>query len=168
VVLVVPADRAGDREPGVDAVVAGGDTRSASVRAGLAAVPPDAEVVVVHDAARPFAADELFGAVITAVAGGADAAIPTTPVTDTVNRVDDDRIVEVVDRDGLVAVQTPQAFRADALRRAHAGAPEATDDGGLVLAAGGTVVAVPGDPRNVKLTSADDLEAARARVRADT
>jgi len=160
VVPVVPADRVGDESaPGA---VTGGATRSASVRAGLAAVPADAEIVVVHDAARPLAGPELFRRTIGAIRDGADAAIPGVPVTDTVKRVEDGRVVETVDRSRLVAVQTPQAFRAGILRRAHSGAPEATDDAALVEALGGTVVVVEGDPRNFKLTSPDDLVVARA------
>ena len=124
----------------------GGATRSESVRAGLAAVPPDAEVVVVHDAARPLATAALFDAVIDAVRAGADGAVPGLPVADTLKRVDDVRVIETVDRVGLVAVQTPQAFRAGVLRAAHAPAADATDDAALVEALGGTVVVVPGDP----------------------
>ncbi len=160
VVPVVPADRL-DGEPAPGAV-SGGATRSESVRAGLAAVPHDAAIVVVHDAARPLAGADLFRRTVAAVRAGADAAVPGIPVTDTVKRVDDGRVTETVDRTSLVAVQTPQAFRADVLRRAHAGAPEATDDAGLVEALGGLVVVVKGDPRNLKLTSPDDLIVARA------
>lgn len=154
VVLVVPADRRGDDEK-ADAVVAGGATRSASVRAGLDAVPTDADIVVVHDAARPTAAPKLFDAVIAAVRAGADGAVPGLPVADTVKRVDGDRVVETLDRSMLVAVQTPQAFRVDVLRRAQVG--DATDDAALVEAAGGTVVVVPGDPLNRKITVPSDL-----------
>jgi 2-C-methyl-D-erythritol 4-phosphate cytidylyltransferase len=166
VVLVVPPDRAGDPEPAADAVVAGGETRSASVRAGLAVVPTDASVVVVHDAARPLAPLALWRSVIAAVLEGADAAIAAVPVADTVKEVDGVIVVGTLDRERLVAVQTPQAFRAGVLRRAHAGDPEATDDAALVEGIGGRVVVVPGDPRNRKLTTADDLVAARAIVEA--
>lgn len=164
VVLVVPPERAVADEPLADAVVPGGDTRSASVRAGLAAVPPEADVVVVHDAARPLAPVAMFEAVVRAVvADGADAAIPGVAVSDTIKRVDAHRtVVETIDRSSLVAVQTPQAFRADVLRSAHAGAPEATDDAALVEAAGGRVVVVDGHPRAVKVTTRDDLIIARA------
>ena len=86
------------------------------------------------------------------------------PVTDTVKRVRDDRVVETVPRDDLVAVQTPQAFRRAALRAAHAGDGVDTDDAALVEAAGGTVVVVEGEPRNLKLTLADDLELAQALI----
>jgi 2-C-methyl-D-erythritol 4-phosphate cytidylyltransferase len=156
VVAVLPADRL---EP---ETVAGGLTRSASVRAGLAAVPDTAEVVVVHDAARPLASRALFERVVAAVRAGADAAIPVVPVADTIKRIQGEQVVETVDRKALVAVQTPQAFRADALRRAHKAEPEATDDAGLIEALGGTVVVVAGDPRNLKITSPDDLIVAAA------
>lgn len=162
VVLVVGPDSAGRREPGVDAVVPGGSTRSASVRAGLAAVPGEADVVVVHDAARPLAPVSLFEAVVAAVRSGVDAAIPGVAVTSTIKRVAGRRVVETVDRRNLVEVQTPQAFAAAALRQAHADDPEATDDAALVEAAGGTVTVVEGDPRNLKLTHPHDLTVARA------
>ena len=156
VVLVVAPDRAGDDEK-ADVVVAGGATRSDSVRAGLAAVPADAEVVVVHDAARPFATPALFDAVIAAVRDGADGAIPGLPPADTIKRVDGGRVVETLDRAMLVAVQTPQAFRADVLRAAHAAGADATDDAALVEAGGGTVVVVAGEPDNRKITFPGDL-----------
>lgn len=162
VVVVVPpqdADRAVD---GADRVVPGGTTRSASVRAGLAAVPGDAEVVVVHDAARPLAGPGLWLAAIDAVFAGADAALCAVPVTDTIKRVSGDTVVATVDRAELVAVQTPQAFRAEALRAAHAAGGDATDDGALVEAAGGRVVVVPGSPANVKITHRHDLAVAEA------
>ncbi|MDQ3107334.1 MAG: 2-C-methyl-D-erythritol 4-phosphate cytidylyltransferase, partial [Actinomycetota bacterium] len=98
VVLVVPPDSAGRREPGVDAVVPGGSTRSESVRAGLAAVPGDADVVLVHDAARPLAPISLFEAVVAAVRAGAECAIPGVPMANTVKRVVGERVVETIDR----------------------------------------------------------------------
>jgi 2-C-methyl-D-erythritol 4-phosphate cytidylyltransferase len=165
IVLVVPPARAGGPEPGVHAVVAGGATRSASVRAGLAAVPVDADVVLVHDAARPLAPPALAAAVVRAVQEGADAAVPGLPVADTVKRVAGDTVVETLDRATLVAVQTPQAFAADVLRKAHADpTAEGTDDAALVEALGGRVVVVPGDPRNLKLTRPHDLRVAEAML----
>jgi 2-C-methyl-D-erythritol 4-phosphate cytidylyltransferase len=162
VVLVVPPDHAGDHEDGVDVIVAGGETRSQSVRAGLAAVPADAEVVVVHDAARPLAPPSVFAAVLAAVRSGADAAVPGLPVADTLKQVAGDRVVTTVDRAGLVAVQTPQAFAAAALRAAHKGEPEATDDAALIEAAGGRVDVVPGHQRAMKLTTRHDFAVAAA------
>ena len=162
VVVVVPADDA-DRERGV----AGGATRSESVRAGLAAVPDDATIICVHDAARPFATPELFRRVIDAVAAGADGAIPGVAVTDTIKIVAGGEVVSTPDRSSLVAVQTPQAFRADMLRRAHRGGEASTDDSALVERIGGRVVVVAGEPRNRKITHPDDLEWARRQLVAD-
>ena len=156
VVLVVPPDRP------EDGTVAGGATRSESVRNGLAAVPDDADVIVVHDAARPAAGVGLFQAVIDAVRAGADAAIPGVPVTDTIKRVDGATVVETIERSTLVAVQTPQAFRADALRAAHASGAEATDDAALVERAGGRVVVVPGHTANRKITEPGDIDVLEA------
>lgn len=157
VVVVVPAGH-GWRPPSGVVSVAGGATRSESVRAGLAAVPEDAEIVVVHDAARPLASIALFSAVIAEVRRGADAAVPALAVVDTVKRVEAGRVIETVERDGLYTVQTPQAFRAGALRKAHAGGAHGTDDAALVEAMGGTVLVVEGDARNVKVTVAADVE----------
>jgi 2-C-methyl-D-erythritol 4-phosphate cytidylyltransferase len=148
----------------VTAAVVGGATRSASVRAGLTEVPASATIVVVHDAARPLASPALFEAVVRAVHSGADAAVPAVPVPDTMKRVDGDRVVETVARDEFVAVQTPQAFRADRLRAAHASGTDATDDAALIEEAGGQVVIVPGDPANLKVTTPADLAAATALV----
>ena len=163
VVLVVPlGDLDRNDLPLVDSVVAGGSTRSASVRAGLSAVPSDAEIVVVHDAARPLAGPALFAATIAAVAGGAAGAVCAVPVTDTLKRVVGSDVVATVPRDGLWAVQTPQAFRAGLLREAHSTEPDATDDAGLVEALGHVVRVVPGDRRNVKITDPVDLAVAEA------
>ena len=168
VVLVVPAADAA-REGGV----AGGETRSESVRAGLAAVPASVDVICVHDAARPLASSDIYRRVIEAVLAGADAAIPAVPVTDTIKAIDrpvdaaSDEwgyVVETPDRARLVAVQTPQAFRADRLRAAHGSGSDATDDAALVEAAGGSVVVVRGDTINRKITEPGDLEWARQVV----
>ena len=162
VVVVLPGDVAWDGLP-VHAAVTGGATRSDSVRAGLAALPAGCDVVVVHDAARPLASRAIFDAVIDAIRSGADAAVPGVPVADTLKRVDDGaRVVETVARQELVAVQTPQAFRADALRAAHASGGDATDDAALVEQHGGCVVVVPGDVANFKITAPSDLEVAAA------
>jgi len=141
-------------------VTTGGATRSASVRGGLSVIPNDAEVIVVHDAARPLASDALFERVISAVRAGADAAVPGIAVTDTLRRRDGG----VVDREGVVAVQTPQAFRADVLLAAHNDAPEASDDATLVEVIGGKVVIVSGETTNFKITTAHDLMVARMLV----
>lgn len=152
VVVVVPAADVDAEVPGAHAVVAGGTTRAASVRAGLAAVPDTATVVLVHDAARPAATPDLFRAVVEAVRAGAAAVVPGVAVTDTLRR----RVGGTIDRDEVVAVQTPQGFDAAVLRAAHASGADATDDAGLVEAAGGTVVVVPGEPTNLKLTHPSD------------
>jgi 2-C-methyl-D-erythritol 4-phosphate cytidylyltransferase len=156
-VLVVHPDRVGDREPMVDAVVAGGATRSGSVRAGLAAVPDDAGVILVHDAARPLASDALWRRVLEGVRAGNDAVVPAVPLTDTLREVDGG----TVDRTRFVAVQTPQGFVAEVLRRAHADSPEGTDDASLVEAIGGKVLVVDGEAENRKITTAADLTAMR-------
>ena len=165
VVVVIPADLAGDAAvvaslEGATSVVAGADTRSGSVRCGLAALgeASDDDVVVVHDAARPLASDALYRAVVDAVIAGADGAVPGVAVADTLKRVDTDgTVVATVERENLVAVQTPQAFRLGVLRAAHAERPEASDDAGLVESAGGRVVVVTGDAANRKVTTPDDL-----------
>jgi 2-C-methyl-D-erythritol 4-phosphate cytidylyltransferase len=163
VVVVLPVDYLGVvLPPGVTAI-AGGATRSESVRAGLAAVPGDASVILVHDAARPLADEALFERVIGAVRGGADGAVPGVTVPDTVKRVGSSgEVLETLDRAALRVIQTPQAFAAGVLRRAHAGGGEATDDAALVEAAGGRVVVVEGDPNNLKVTGPVDLERAEA------
>jgi 2-C-methyl-D-erythritol 4-phosphate cytidylyltransferase len=149
-------------------VVPGGADRVASVALGLAAVD-DADVVLVHDAARCLCPGDVARAVVTAVRDGHGAVIPALPVADTVRRVDPvGRVVGLVDRTGLLAVQTPQGFRPDVLRRAHeaalgsSAAARATDDAGLVEAVGGEVVTVPGDPRAFKITTPLDLAMAEA------
>lgn len=163
VVVVVPEGHAWEGPP-VLASVTGGASRSDSVRAGLEAVPATAEIVVVHDAARPLASPALFRDVIAAVDGGAAAAVPAVPIHDTVKRVAGDEVSETVDRTGLVTVQTPQAFRADVLREAHGDSRDATDDAALVEALGHTIRIVPGDPRNLKLTTTVDMELATGLV----
>jgi 2-C-methyl-D-erythritol 4-phosphate cytidylyltransferase len=163
VVVALPPESGWQPAPPVVAV-AGGETRADSVRAALAAVPDDADIVVVHDAARPLASPRLFMAVIAAVREGADAAVPALAVTDTVKRVDGDRVIETVPREGLVVVQTPQAFRADALRRAHADGTDASDDAMLVERSGGVVKIVAGEARNLKITVPADLELAGSMI----
>jgi 2-C-methyl-D-erythritol 4-phosphate cytidylyltransferase len=143
----------------VSSCVAGGATRVESVRAGLAEVPEEAAVILVHDAARPILPGEVIERVVTALGEGWDGAVPALRVVDTIKRTGDDgRVLETLDRAGLVAVQTPQAFVASALRRAFAGNPsDATDCAALVEASGGRVRVVEGDPCLVKVTTASDL-----------
>jgi 2-C-methyl-D-erythritol 4-phosphate cytidylyltransferase len=140
--------------------VRGGATRSASVRAALAAAPPS-EAVVVHDAARPLAEPELFTRALAALAG-ADCAIAAARVTDTIKQAGEDRAVTAtLDRSLLWAVQTPQAFRRVALERAlavdDAILARATDDAWLVERAGGSVRVVESSPANFKITTPHDL-----------
>lgn len=169
VVVVVPAEHADDPTfevpHGATVVVSGGSTRSESVRRGLAVVPDGVGIVCVHDAARPFASVELFGAVITAVGrDGVDAAVPGIAITDTVKVVDaTGRVVSTPERSLLRAVQTPQAFRTAVLRAAHVSTPEATDDAAVVEAGGGYVVVVEGEADNRKITAAEDLAWAKKR-----
>jgi 2-C-methyl-D-erythritol 4-phosphate cytidylyltransferase len=160
VVVVVPAGQANG--PGQ---VEGGATRSESVRRGLAAVPPEATIVCVHDAARPFATPHVFQNVISAIVDGADAAVPGVLVTDTIKQVNESNVVVATPRrETLRAVQTPQAFRASSLRKAHASGGEATDDATLVENMGGEVVIVEGDAVNRKITTIEDLEWAQAHA----
>jgi 2-C-methyl-D-erythritol 4-phosphate cytidylyltransferase len=148
----------------VASCVTGGATRSASVRIGVAEVPADADVVLVHDAARPLLPPELVPRLLEALAEGFDGAVPGLPVTDTVKRVRDGVVVETPSRDELVAVQTPQAFVAAVLRAAAAG--EGSDCASLVEAAGGRIKVVPGDERLLKVTTPDDLRRVEALVTA--
>ena len=125
-------------------------------------------MVLVHDAARPLTTAAVFEAVLGALGeGGVDGAVPGVPVHDTIKQVDTSQtITATLDRTTLVAVQTPQGFRAAALRRAHAadGTDGATDDAVLVEAVGGRVRVVPGDPGNLKITTPEDLAAAQRQV----
>lgn len=149
-------------------VVTGGPSRHESVALALAAVPEGVAVVVCHDAARPFASPDLFDAVVEAIDEHVDGVIPVVPIADTVKRVMAGRVVGTESRDDLALAQTPQAFRLEALREAHARAQEAsvafTDDAGVLEWAGYRVAAVQGDPRNFKITTLLDLARAQARL----
>ncbi len=140
----------------VAASVTGGATRAESVRNGVAEVPEDADVIVVHDSARPLVSDEVVERVLQPLAEGFDGAVPGLSVSDTVKRVAAGGVVaETLDRSQLVAVQTPQAFVASALRAAVDG--EGTDCASLVEARGGRIKVVEGDPRLLKITTPADL-----------
>ncbi len=165
VVVALPADRLEDAPAGVIAV-AGGATRSESVRAALMAAPSD-EVVIVHDAARPLATPGLFAeSVLRLEQTGVDAIVAAAPVTDTIKQVrGEGRAVErTLDRSQLWSVQTPQTFRRDALERALDAPPEwlaaATDDAWLIERQGGTVAVLPAPPENLKITTPLDLRVA--------
>jgi 2-C-methyl-D-erythritol 4-phosphate cytidylyltransferase len=164
VVVAVPPGN----EEGPDQV-AGGPSRSASVRNAVTAAP-EADVFVVHDAARPLAPPDLAERCVKALERGVEGAIAAAPVTDTVKEASPDgRVQRTIDRSMLWAVQTPQAFRADALRRALEVDAEtlaaATDDAMLVEAAGGRVRIVEAPPENLKVTSETDLKLAEALLR---
>jgi 2-C-methyl-D-erythritol 4-phosphate cytidylyltransferase len=142
----------------VRACVAGGEQRADSVRNGLAEVPDEAVAVLVHDAARPLVGDDVVERVLAPLSEGWDGVVPGLRVADTLKRVGDDgAIAETVARDGLWAVQTPQAFPVDVLRRALASHPGGTDCAGSVEAAGGRVKVVDGDPKLLKVTTPEDL-----------
>ncbi len=150
------------------AVVPGGPRRQDSVREGLSALSPEVDVVLVHDAARPFASKEL-AARVAAGAEAAGACGPAVPVPDTVKRIesgeDGPRVVRTLDRSLLRLAQTPQGFRRSVLEDAYRGLGDidVTDDASAVEMAGHSVVVVDGEPGNVKITTAEDLEAARVR-----
>lgn len=162
IIVVTPATGTAGVDPidgpaGVEfRLVTGAGSRAGSVRRGLAAVPADAAVVLVHDAARPLASDAIYERVIHAVRQGADAVTPAVPVADSLRR----RGGGIVDRSDVVAVQTPQGFAAAALRAAHESGEDATDDVTVVENDGGRVVVVDGDRRNLKLTTPLDLDVA--------
>jgi 2-C-methyl-D-erythritol 4-phosphate cytidylyltransferase len=142
----------------VVACVTGGTTRTASVAAALFEVPIGALVVLVHDAARPLLEDAVVERLLAPLSEGFDGAVPVLPVADTLKRIQDRQIVETVDRVGIVAAQTPQAFLAPALRRAFSGdLSGVTDCASLVERSGGRVAVVDGDARLMKVTTPADL-----------
>ncbi|HEY7632159.1 MAG TPA: 2-C-methyl-D-erythritol 4-phosphate cytidylyltransferase [Thermoleophilaceae bacterium] len=164
VVVAVPAgyEEEGDR-------VVGGASRSESVRLALAAAP-EAEVAVVHDAARPLITRELVERCVEALDGW-DGAVAAAPVADTIKEADGSgRVVRTLERSALWAIQTPQVFRADVLRKAldvdHATLASATDDASLVEALGGSVRVVEAPAENIKVTRPVDLALAEALLRA--
>ncbi|HST16819.1 MAG TPA: 2-C-methyl-D-erythritol 4-phosphate cytidylyltransferase [Gaiellaceae bacterium] len=142
----------------VTACVIGGETRAASVLAGVAEVPEDAAVIVVHDAARPLLPEDVVRRLLDALGEGFDGAVPAVAVTDTVKRATGGVVAETLERSELVSVQTPQAFVASVLRSAIAVGREATDCASLVEANGGRVRVVEGDERLLKVTTPADLE----------
>jgi 2-C-methyl-D-erythritol 4-phosphate cytidylyltransferase len=169
VVVLPPADAAtppaflADLAGGSLRVIAGGAERSDSVAAGLGALPDECAIVLVHDAARPFVDRQVIDAVIGHARAG-EGAIAAVPVSDTlkqVDRADPTRVARTVPREGLWRAQTPQGFPRNLLLQAHAarrtGSLGVTDDAMLVEACGGTVRLVPDSPRNLKITTADDL-----------
>jgi len=153
----------------VVAAVAGGDTRAASVRAGLAEVGDDAAVVLVHDAARPLVSEGVIERLMTTLNEGWDGVVPTLPMVDTVKRVQDGRIEKTEPRGSLALAQTPQAFSAAALRDAHGRAKregfDGSDDALLLERAGYRVRAIAGERTNLKITTPDDIRLAEALAR---
>jgi 2-C-methyl-D-erythritol 4-phosphate cytidylyltransferase len=148
-------------------VTAGGQTRQKSVRKGMEALPDAADIVVCHDAARPFASPSLFGRVIGRLTDGSpsvDGVVPVVPAPDTVKRVRDGMVAETIPREDLSMAQTPQAFQRAALMDGHDQAERsglaATDDAMLLEAAGYRVAAVQGEPSNFKITTTEDLRRA--------
>jgi 2-C-methyl-D-erythritol 4-phosphate cytidylyltransferase len=168
IALVVAQDKIGPAEALVEqeqldrvtAIVVGGERRRDSVRAGIDALGP-CDYVVVHDGARPLVTHLLIeDALAAALDTGASCC--ATPVPDTVKETSDGAIVRTVDRSTLMLAQTPQAFRYDVLLKAHdTGAADATDDASLVEALGVSVRIAPGSPRNIKVTTVEDLALAR-------
>ena len=146
-------------------LVEGGETRQGSVARGLAAIRDDVELVAVHDAVRPFFHSTTFRDVLAAAveAGGA---LPAMPLDDTIHRVADDRLIETLDRNSLIAAQTPQGFRLgvlrDALERAERDGFQGTDEASLCARYGAVVKIIKGDAMNVKITRTEDLAAAEA------
>ena len=181
IVVTAPASHVDDVEAALRghglrqvSVVVGGDSRAESVSRALAAVPDDAEVVLVHDAARPFVPATVIDRVLAALRGGERAVVPVVPVTDSLKQVRDGQVVEHSDRAAFAGAQTPQGFAASVLREAYAAAqtagtlPRATDDASLVAAIGTSVAVVDGDRCNVKITTVADLPAdttARTQLR---
>jgi 2-C-methyl-D-erythritol 4-phosphate cytidylyltransferase len=166
VVLVLPSGVSWDGYP-VATVVSGGEKRTDSTRRGLDAVPASAQIVLTHDAVHPLASKNIFVSLIEAIQeGGVDAVLPAIPTTDTVMRMRHDEVVETVPRDGLVWVQMPYAFKADALRAAHQRGGEAQDDSVLVQRLGGRIKTVPGEPSNIHVTTRDELAMVRRLIQA--
>ena len=167
-VVVAPPERLPDFETllrGRAAIVPGGATRSASVRRGFHAAGAVAEdLICIHDAARPLVTPDEVRRVLEA-AWMHGAATAATPIVDTVKRVEGERIVATIDREGLYAAGTPQAFRADLLARAFETGREATDEAGLLELVGVPVAAVPVSRWNLKITTPEDLELAEALLK---
>jgi 2-C-methyl-D-erythritol 4-phosphate cytidylyltransferase len=154
--VVVVADFEGAAPPG--------ERRRDSVEAGLAEVPLDAEFVLVHDAARPLATADLVRRVMSRLgAGDVAGVVPGNPVRDATKRVDGEQVVAAVTREDLITVQTPQGFVASVLRDAHQRVGgDAADDAEMVAEIGGTVVYVPGEVTNLKVTVPSDLRLVEA------
>jgi 2-C-methyl-D-erythritol 4-phosphate cytidylyltransferase len=158
VVVVLPPGQVWDGVA-VDAVARGGEHGSDSVRAGLAELPSEPAIAVICDPAHPLASEAVFDAVVTAVQQGADGAVPSIPMHDVIQRVEDGRVVATIPKAGLVVTQSPQAFRSEVLREVHAGRPMPAENSGMVVDAGYHVVSVAGDATNLHVTTPDELAA---------
>ncbi|MCY4085442.1 MAG: 2-C-methyl-D-erythritol 4-phosphate cytidylyltransferase [Actinomycetia bacterium] len=147
------------------ACIVGGETRTDSVRIGIGEVPQHADVILIHDAARPLLRRQIVDRLLGGLGEGYDGAVPGLPVADTIKRAPGGTVVETLDRSELVAAQTPQVFAAGALRRAFADADSCgTDCAALVERAGGRIRVVPGDPDLLKVTTPEDLAAIEQRL----
>jgi 2-C-methyl-D-erythritol 4-phosphate cytidylyltransferase len=143
-------------------VIFGGETRQASVSLAFQALEP-CDVVMIHDAARPWVSQDLIHALIQAI-GQHNAVVPALPLNDTIKEVRGERVVRTVDRDSLRAIQTPQIFKYDVLKRAYArDYSPVTDEAMLVESLGELVYLIPGDPRNIKITLPEDMAYALVR-----
>ncbi len=162
---VVPADAVSDgvegRGPSVDFVTAGGVDRLSSLRAGLVAVPTDADVLVIHSASHPLASPELIETLITAIRDGADGAVPILAAVDVIKRVGDDGSITTVGREGLGTAQAPMAYRTEALRDALADGATHIEESMALEAAGGAIQAVPGEVSNIHVTDEASLAVVR-------
>ena len=152
----------------IDGAVPGGGRRQDSVAAGLAQIPADDGLVLVHDAARPMLAPSVVQRVIDRLLiGDVAGVVPAVPMRDTIKRIAQARVVETVERHHLVSVQTPQGFDLRTQRTAHSSFEgDATDDASMVEAIGAPIAIVEGDPMNLKVTYPEDLlliEALRSR-----
>lgn len=168
IVVAAPPDRVDDVArilEGRALSVPGGKTRSESVRRGFDALTPrEGDIVLVHDAARPLIAAQEVEAVLRA-AEQTGAAIAAVPLVDTIKKVEAGRILTTIDREGLFGAATPQAFRADLLRRALATRRETTDEAALCEGLGIPVAVVPVSRLSFKITTPEDLEVAEAILR---
>ena len=165
--VVLPGDDPGEpwQGPAADLLVVGGRTRAASVRAALARLPEEAGIVVLHGAAHPLASSDLANRVVAAVRSGAHGAVPGLRPADYVHRVRDGYVVEDVGRDDLVTVQSPCAYRIEALREAYAGGFTGVEDSQLLVRLGMRVAVVPGERHNLHVVTMDDLRLARHLAR---
>ena len=159
VAVVLPPGRSWDGGP-VDGVTCGGDHPSESVRAGLAALPDDTEIVALIDPAHPLASVELVQRLIDAVRAGADGAVPVIPILEVIQLVREGRVIETLPKTDLVITQSPQVFRMSVLRAVHLDEPRPVENSSLLVERGYRVDVVPGDPVNIHVSTPRELEMA--------